>query len=56
MDENILSKIIEVLINSEIELNTEGVYEGYVMRDYYWMARIINFVNIACILDFRIQD
>lgn len=34
MDENILSKIIEVSINSEIELNIEGVYEGYVMRGY----------------------
>ncbi|MCM3405379.1 MULTISPECIES: DUF6407 family protein [Bacillaceae] len=34
MEENILSKIVEITRNSEIELDIEGVYEGHVIRDY----------------------
>jgi hypothetical protein len=34
MEENILSKIVEVSRNSETALDIEGVYEGHVIRDY----------------------
>lgn len=34
IEENLLSKIVEISINSETELNIEGVYEGHVIRDY----------------------
>ncbi len=34
MEENLLSKIVEVTRNSKTELDIEGVYEGHVIRDY----------------------
>ncbi|UHA58627.1 DUF6407 family protein [Metabacillus litoralis] len=34
LEENILSKIVEVSRNSETTLDIEGVYEGHVIRDY----------------------
>ncbi|MFA9458763.1 DUF6407 family protein [Halalkalibacter sp. AB-rgal2] len=34
VEENILSKIVEVAINREKDLNIEAVYEGHVVREY----------------------
>jgi hypothetical protein len=34
MEENILTKIVEVSRNSKTELDIEGVYEGHVIREY----------------------
>ncbi|MCP8616335.1 DUF6407 family protein [Salirhabdus salicampi] len=34
VEENLLSKIVYELRNSQQDLNIEGVYEGYVIRDY----------------------
>ncbi|MFC4320437.1 DUF6407 family protein [Litchfieldia salsa] len=34
VEENLLSKIVEELRNSQEDLNIEGVYEGYVIRTY----------------------
>lgn len=34
MEENMLFKIVVVIRNGEIDLDIEGVYEGYVVREY----------------------
>lgn len=34
MEENLLSKIVEVATNREIELDIESVYKGHIIREY----------------------
>ncbi|MCY9376879.1 DUF6407 family protein [Bacillus sp. T17B1] len=34
VEENMLSKMVEVIRNGETDLDIEGVYEGHVVREY----------------------